>query len=74
MYSDVYKAYRANQNMLGLPISNQATISTGAGIFCERGIVWAHPNLKGKCLAGAFTPPLMGQAVIVQAGAATSTI
>jgi LGFP repeat/Calcineurin-like phosphoesterase len=69
MYTDVYLAYRANSAGLGLPISNLATIYTGSGIFCERGIIWTHPDLKGKCIVGSLTPPLMGQPMLLEAGA-----
>jgi len=74
MYTDVYKAYRANVNTLGLPISNLATIYTGSGIFCERGIIWTHPDLKGACIVGQITPPLMGQAMMIEAGRANISL
>lgn len=74
MYTDVYKAYQINQHMLGLPISNQATIYTGSGIFCERGIIWTHPSLGGTCLVGALWPPLMGQPMIIEAGASNISL
>jgi LGFP repeat-containing protein/calcineurin-like phosphoesterase family protein len=74
MYTDVYHAYRANQAMLGLPVANLATIYTGSGVFCERGLIWTHPNLKGKCLVGALTPPLMGQPLVIEADASNVSL
>ena len=73
MYGDVFKGYQKNNNSLGLPISNLATIWIGSGIYCERGIVWTCPALKGAVFVGSLQPPLMGQPVIAPAGASNTS-
>ncbi len=70
MYGDIYKGYRQHVNSLGLPVSSLATIYTGSGIYCERGILWTAPALKGAVLFGSFQPPLMGKPMIAAAGTA----
>jgi hypothetical protein len=69
IFGDLNTGYRQHGE-LGLPLSNVFTIWIGSGIYCERGILWTCPSLKGLCLAGSIAPPLMGQPAIVQAGAA----
>jgi hypothetical protein len=67
IYGDLNTGY--DINTLGLPVSSVFTIWIGSGIYCERGILWTCPSLKGLCLTGSIAPPLVGQPAIVQASA-----
>src|SRR5665213_2756705 len=70
MYGDIYAAYGKGSNGLGLPISNQAPVANGEAVYCERGVVWSSPAIKGSAFAGSLQPPLMGQPMMVAAGGA----
>lgn len=68
LYGDVYKGYQKSNNILGLPVSSSTTVWIGFGVYCERGVVWTCPALKGACIVGWLNPPLMGMPFIAQAG------
>jgi hypothetical protein len=57
---DLYSGYKANASTLGLPVANMVNIAGGQAVYCERGVVWAHPSIKGTPLIGTVRPPLLG--------------